>query len=50
MHFYLIFFYFFSKIIGLRLSSMLGGIIVYCYGIFSQKNSIGSKNLENEHF
>ena len=41
----LIFFYFFSKIIGLRLSSILGGIIVYCYGIFSQKNSIGIKNL-----
>ena len=41
----LIFFYFVSKIIGLRLSSILGGIIVYCYGIFSQKNSIGIKNL-----
>lgn len=41
----LIFFYFVSKIIGLRLSSLLGGIIVYCYGIFSQKNSIGIKNL-----
>ena len=39
------FFYFFSKIIGLRLSSILGGIIVYCYGIFSQKNSIGIKKL-----
>lgn len=41
----IIFFYFVSKIIGLRLSSILGGIIVYCYGIFSQKNSIGIKNL-----
>ena len=34
-----------SKIIGLKLSSLLGGIILYMFGLFSSRNKIGMKNL-----
>ena len=34
-----------SKIIGLKLSSLLGGIILYIFGLFSSRNKIGMKNL-----
>ncbi len=34
-----------SKALGLKFSSLLGGIILYTYGIFSTRNKIGMKNL-----
>ena len=43
--FLILFFYFISRIIGLNLSSYLGGIIVWSYGLFSKRNLIGMKNL-----
>ena len=44
--FYLLFFfYFISKIIGLNLSSHLGGTLAWIYGFFSNRNFIGMKNL-----
>ena len=43
--FLLLFFYFISRIIGLNLSSYLGGILVWSYGLFSKRNLIGMKNL-----
>ena len=39
-------FYFISKILGIRFSSFLGGIVMYTYGYFSKKNLIGMRNLE----
>lgn len=41
----ILFFYHFSRIIGLRFSSLLGGIILYVYGKFSFKNNIAFYNL-----
>ena len=41
----LLFFYFISKIIGLNLSSRLGGTLAWIYGFFSNRNLIGMKNL-----
>ena len=41
----LLFFYFISKIIGLNLSSNLGGTLAWIYGFFSNRNLIGMKNL-----
>ena len=43
--FLILFFYFISRIIGLNLSSYLGGILVWSYGLFSKRNLIGMKNL-----
>ena len=43
--FLILFFYFISRIIGLNLSSYLGGILVWSYGLFSKRNLIGIKNL-----
>ena len=42
---FLYIFYTFSRTIGIKLSSFLGGIIGYAYGCFSNKNLIGIKNL-----
>ena len=39
-------FYFISKILGMRFSSFLGGMIMYVYGFFSKKNLIGMRNLQ----
>ena len=44
-YFLLIFFYFISKIIGLKISSILGGLLLSIYGKFSSKNKIAIKNL-----
>ncbi len=41
----ILFFYYFSRIIGLRFSSLLGGVILYVYGKFSSKNNIAFYNL-----
>tara|TARA_B100000963_G_scaffold358888_1_gene384681 strand:- start:542 stop:1399 length:858 start_codon:yes stop_codon:yes gene_type:complete len=41
----LLFFYFISRIIGVILSSYLGGILASVYGFFSSRNLIGMKNL-----
>ena len=46
IEFYLLFFfYLISKIIGLNLSSQLGGTLAWIYGFFSNRNFIGMKNL-----
>ena len=39
-------FYKISGLIGISLSSLLGGIILYFYGFFSKRNSIAIKNLD----
>ena len=44
--FLLLFFYLISRIIGLKLSSSLGGTLVWSYGLFSKRNLIGMKNLD----
>ena len=41
----LLFFYYISRLIGVNLSSYLGGILAWFYGIFSSRNLIGTKNL-----
>ena len=38
-------FYKISRLIGINLSSLLGGIILYFYGFFSKRNSIAIRNL-----
>ena len=43
--FLLIFFYYISRFIGVRLSSYLGGTLAWIYGFFSKRNLIGIKNL-----
>ena len=43
--FLLIFFYYISRLIGVRLSSYLGGTLAWIYGFFSKRNLIGIKNL-----
>ena len=43
--FLLLFFYYISRLIGVNLSSYLGGILVWFYGLFSSRNLIGMKNL-----
>ncbi|MEE2694988.1 MAG: hypothetical protein VX976_01380 [Pseudomonadota bacterium] len=43
--FFLIIFYYFSKIIGLKISSLLGGVLFYIYGTFSKRNEIAFTNL-----
>ena len=43
--FLLLFFYLISRLIGLKLSSNLGGILVWIYGLFSRRNLIGMRNL-----
>ncbi len=42
----LYFFYIFSKIVGIKISSLSGGVMMSMYGYFSKKNLIGIKNLE----
>ena len=42
----LLIFYYFSKLIGLRISSLTGGIIMSIYGMFSGKNNVAIKNLD----
>ena len=34
-----------SKLLGLRFSSLLGGILLYIFGFFSSRNRIGMRNL-----
>ena len=41
----LLFFYFIFRIIGVNLSSYLGGTLAWVYGFFSNRNLIGMKNL-----
>ena len=43
--FLLLFFYNISRLIGVNLSSYLGGILAWFYGLFSNRNVIGMKNL-----
>ena len=43
---FLLIFYKFSKLIGLNLSSIIGGILLYIYGNFSSRNNIASSNLD----
>ena len=44
--FLLLFFYNISRLIGVNLSSYLGGILAHrFYGLFSNRNLIGMKNL-----
>ncbi|MFL2661235.1 MAG: lysophospholipid acyltransferase family protein [Alphaproteobacteria bacterium] len=45
-YFFLKFFYFLFKLIGLRISSFLGGMIFYFYGLFSKRNLIVFRNLK----
>lgn len=42
----LLIFYYSSKLIGLRISSFTGGIIMSIYGMLSGKNYIAIKNLD----
>ena len=44
-YFLLISFYKISKFIGIRFSSLLGGVVIFVYGKFSLKNKIALKNL-----
>jgi len=44
-YFLLISFYKISKFIGVRFSSLLGGVVLFVYGKFSLKNKIALKNL-----
>jgi len=39
------FFFLLFKLLGLKLSSLLGGIVFYLYGLFSKRNSIAKKNI-----
>ena len=39
------FFFLLFKLLGLKLSSLFGGIIFYLYGLFSKRNSIAKKNI-----
>ena len=43
--FLLLFFYYISRLIGVELSSHLGGSLAWVYGFFSKRNFIGMKNL-----
>ena len=43
--FLLLFFYYISRFIGVKLSSNLGGSLAWVYGLFSKRNLIGMKNL-----
>ncbi len=45
-YFFLKFFYLLFKILGIRFSSFLSGIIFYCYGLFSKRNVIVFRNLK----
>ena len=40
-----IFFFLLFKLLGLRISSLLGGIILYLYGCFSKRNLVVKKNI-----
>lgn len=44
-YFLLISFYKISKFIGIRFSSLLGGVVLFVYGKFSLKNKLALKNL-----
>ena len=44
---FLIIFYLFSKIFGIRISSYTGGILLWSYGFFSSRNTIALKNLNH---
>ena len=39
------FFFLLFKLLGLKLSSLFGGIVFYLYGLFSKRNSIAKKNI-----
>lgn len=43
---FLITFFYFSKLIGLNLSSLLGGILFRVYGFFSSKNKLAYSNIK----
>ena len=43
--FFTIIFYLISLLIGINLSSRLGGVLAWAYGFFSNRNLIGMKNL-----
>jgi KDO2-lipid IV(A) lauroyltransferase len=43
--FLLIIFYYFSKIVRLKIASSLGGLLLYIYGTFSKRNKIALSNL-----
>ena len=45
-YFFVKLFYFLFKLLGIRISSFLGGIIFYCYGSLSKRNIIVYKNLK----
>ena len=45
-YFFVNIFLYISKFIGLKFSSLLGGIILYTFGLFSSRNNIGMKNLD----
>ena len=40
-----IFFFWLFKILGLKLSSFLGGVLLSVYGLFSKRNSVAKKNI-----
>ena len=40
-----IFFFWLFKILGLKLSSFLGGLLLSVYGFFSKRNSVAKKNI-----
>ena len=43
---FVIIFFFLSRLIGINLSSLLGGTVFSLYGLFSKRNSIALSNLE----
>ena len=44
-YFLLLIFYYLSKLVGFKISSFIGGTVLYLYGKFSPKNEIAFKNL-----
>ena len=44
---FLMIFYLFSKLFGIRVSSFTGGILLWLYGFFSSRNIIALKNLNH---
>ena len=45
-YFFTLLFYYFFRFLGVRVSSLLGGVILYTYGLFSKRNVIVKNNLK----
>ena len=44
-YFFLLLLFYLFRFLNIRISSFLGGIIIYTYGIFSNKNKIAFENI-----